>query len=234
MSAGDAHTPRVYLIRHGETAWSKSGNYTGKTDIPLLPEGEERVRQSARVVCGPGKLVDLEKVARVFVSPRARAQRTWEIWVEEGGGVGVGGGSDCVEVTEQIAEWDYGDYEGMLKKEIRDLRKERELDGEREWDIWRDGYDGGETAGQVAERLDGLIGMIREVHGPLMKKGGGDVVVVAHGHILRAFVKRWLGYDLGFPLSLMLEPGGVGCLSYQHGRIEEPAMVVGMSFPGKA
>ena len=229
MSAGDAHTPRVYLIRHGETAWSKSGNYTGKTDIPLLPEGEERVRQSARVVCGPGKLIDLAKVAQVFVSPRVRAWRTWEILVEEGGGGGA-----CMEVTEQIEEWDYGDYEGMLTHEIKELRKGRGLDREREWDIWRDGCEGGETAAQVAERLDGLIGRIREVQGPLMKKAGGDVVVVAHGHILRAFVKRWLGYGLDFPLSLMLEPGGVGCMSYQHGRIEEPAMVVGMSFPSKA
>ena len=139
-----------------------------------------------------------------------------------------------VEKTEEIAEWDYGDYEGKLIKEIRAMRKERGLDKEMEWDIWRDGCEGGERPEEVEKRLDDLIGKIKAIQKPLFQKGASsDVVVVAHGHILRAFVKRWLKYTLEFPLSMMLEPGGVGGLSYQHANIDEPAILLGMSFPSK-
>ena len=116
------------------------------------------------------------------------------------------------------------------------MRREKGLDGDKEWDIWRDGCEGGESAEQVSKRLDGLIKRIREIQGPLLESGKGakgNVVVVAHGHILRAFVKRFLGYPLEFPLALHIEPGGIGGLSYQHGNIEEPCLLVGMSFPNK-
>lgn len=168
--------------------------------------------------------------------------RTWEILVEEGG-AGDGSGDGKVEVaveqTQDIVEWDYGDYDGKVTREIRSMRKDKGLDRERAWDIWQDGCEGGEGPAEVKGRLDALIARIRKVQGPLMGSVGGggggetkcDVVVVAHGHILRAFVKRWLGYELAFPLSMMLEPGGVCGLSYQHGSVEEPAVLVGMSFP---
>jgi broad specificity phosphatase PhoE len=114
------------------------------------------------------------------------------------------------------------------------MRKERGLDKEKPWDIWRDGCEGGEGPQDVERRLDDLIGRIKAIQQPLLeRRSSGDVVVVAHGHILRAFVKRWLKYPLEFPLSMMLEPGGVGGLSYQHGSIDEPAILVGMSFPSK-
>ena len=84
-----------------------------------------------------------------------------------------------VSTTDALAEWDYGAYEGLLTKEIRAGRKERGLDGEREWDIWRDGCEGGEAAEQVEERLDGLVGEIREMQGPWMRGGRGvDVLLV--------------------------------------------------------
>jgi broad specificity phosphatase PhoE len=181
-------------------------------------------------VYGFGRLIDPQTLVHVFVSPRKRAGRTWEIFVEEGGmknGVKV-------EKTENIAEWGYGDYEGKLTKEINAMRKERGLDKEKPWDIWRDGCEGGEGPQDVERRLDDLIGRIKAIQQPLLeRRSSGDVVVVAHGHILRAFVKRWLKYPLEFPLSMMLEPGGVGGLSYQHGSIDEPAILVGMSFPSK-
>ena len=179
---------------------------------------------------GVGRLIDPKKLAHVFVSPRQRAGRTWEIFVEEGGmSKGV-----QVEKTEDIAEWAYGDYEGKLTDEIKAMRKERGLDRERPWDIWRDGCEGGEAPEDVERRLDDLIRRIKAIQKPLFHTAsGGDVIVVAHGHILRAFVKRWLIYPLNFSLSMMLEPGGVGGLSYQHGNIDEPAILVGMSFPIK-
>ena len=180
-------------------------------------------------MCGEGKLIDPRNLSHVFVSPRSRARRTWEDLAEE---LKLGRRRPEVSVTEEIAEWNYGLYEGKLTKEIREIRKSHGLDQERDWDIWRDGCEGGEAPEQVQDRLDGLIAKIREVQGPNV--GGGvpcDVVVVGHGHILRAFVKRWLEFPLEFPLSMMLEPGGVCGLSYQHGNIKEPALLVGMSYP---
>ena len=255
MGDKDSHTPRVYLIRHGATSWSQSGKYTGVTDLPLLPIGEQKVRETARHVFGPNLLIDPGNLARIYVSPRQRAQRTLELLFETAGREAclpansdedagdVGSGEVDVRVTEDIAEWGYGDYEGLLTGEIRALRKERGLDGEREWDIWRDGAGGvgSETPEQVKKRVDKIIGEIVDVQGRYFKdaKNGRleksrrrDVLVVAHGHILRAFVKRWVGLDLSFAIDLMLEPGGVAGLSYAHGKVDERAVLVGMSFPG--
>ncbi|EMC98092.1 hypothetical protein BAUCODRAFT_32088 [Baudoinia panamericana UAMH 10762] len=224
MPDKDAQTPRVFLIRHGETEWSKSGQYTGKADIPLTPHGEDQIKASGRIVYGNGKLIDPAKVAKVWVSPRKRAITTYQL---------LAGTREGYEVTECLAEWDYGDYEGIKTHEIQAKRHDRGLDKDRKWDIWRDGCEGGESPTQVAARIDELISQIRDLQGPLMKTSGQpkDVVLVAHGHLTRAFAKRWLGYDLSFPLSLMMEPGGVGILSYQHSSIDEPALLLGIGFP---
>lgn len=155
----------------------------------------------------------------------------------------AGSGTVDVEVTEDVAEWGYGDYEGLLTHEIRELRKKRGHDQEKKWDIWRDGAEGegSETPEQVGERVDRVISEIATLHGSYLKdaKEGKleagrrrDVLVIAHGHILRAFVKRWLGCDLHSNLEFMLEPGGVCGLSYAHSNVEERAVLVGMSFPG--
>lgn len=143
---------------------------------------------------------------KVYSSPRIRARKTCGILLGE---------DRDVEVTEDIREWEYGLYEGLLTAQIREARKGRGLDSEREWDIWTDGCEEGELPVQVSARLDQFIGRIREIQGPLMKDDlvAADIMVVAHGHILRAFVKRWLGYSLGERLLLMLEPGGVGILT---------------------
>jgi broad specificity phosphatase PhoE len=77
-----------------------------------------------------------------------------------------------------------------------------------------------------------LIAKIREIQAPHMHDSEPkDIILVAHGHTTRAFAKRWLGYDLSFPLNLMMEPGGVGILSYQHNNVEEPALLLGISYP---
>ena len=246
----DSSTPRVYLLRHGATAWSFSGRYTGTTDIPLLPIGESQVLQTASVVFGTGKLIDPSKLARVYVSPRSRAKRTLELCVgalptEEK--VGLMG---RVREEERVREWAYGDYEGLLPEELKKLRRERGWPGE--WDIWRDGTEGVGSEGpeDVARRIDGVIEEIVELQGrwmERMKKSAGDegamngvdgegargcdVLVVAHGHSLRAFVKRWLGLELQSKVEMMLEPGGVCGLSYAHHNVQERAVLVGMSFP---
>lgn len=99
MPDKDASTPRVFLMRHGETEWSKSGQYTGKTDIPLTAHGEAQVSSTAKIAYGEGKLIDPRKVAKAWLSPRTRARRTYEI---------LSGGEKGYEITEGLAEWDYG------------------------------------------------------------------------------------------------------------------------------
>lgn len=148
-----------------------------------------------------------------------------------------------MQVTDAIREWDYGDYEGLTSAQIREQRRAaagggQQGGGDGEWDIWRDGCPGGESPADVTRRLDGLIKDIRErFHAGAMaakqkeKKGEGkapaaaDVLLVAHGHILRAFAMRWIGRELTDGVNLLLEAGGVGTLSYEHGRIEEPAIL---------
>ena len=99
MPDKDASTPRVFLLRHGETEWSKSGQYTGKTDIPLTSHGESQVKGTGQQVYGEGKLIDPSKVAKVWLSPRVRAIKTYEL---------LSGKTDGYEITESLAEWDYG------------------------------------------------------------------------------------------------------------------------------
>jgi sedoheptulose-bisphosphatase len=229
-------TPSLFT---GETEWSRNGRYTGISDLPLLPEGEAKVRQTARTVFGAGKLIDPTKLTRIICSPRQRATRTLEILLEQVPNVDGGAPNpphEKTDTTEQIAEWGYGDYDGLRTHEIVALRKSRGHDTERPWNIWRDGCEGpgSESAEQVRNRLDGLIEQITAIHKEGLQTGNRkcDVLVVAHGHILRAFVKRWLKFDMAAHLELMLEPGGVCGLSYAHGNVDERAVLVGMSFPG--
>ncbi|KAF4631447.1 hypothetical protein G7Y89_g6683 [Cudoniella acicularis] len=194
MSDKDAGTPRVFLVRHGETEWTISGRYTGRSDIPLTANGEHQVSSSAAVI----KALE--------------------------------GNS---EITEDIREWEYGAYEGLLTAQIRAARKEKGLDKERPWNIWVDGCEDGEPAAEVAARLDRVIAKIREIQGPYMHgEKGVDVVLIAHGHILRAFAKRWIGFELSMRLPMMLEPGAVGVLSYEHHKVDEPAFLLGVNMGG--
>jgi len=233
-----SHTYTSYFCA-GETEWSRNGRYTGISDIPLLPEGEDKVRQTASVVFGPGRLIDPKKLAYIVCSPRKRATRTLELLLDQ---VPDAEARKTLQgkaiTTEDIAEWGYGDYDGLLTHQIQELRKSRGLDRERPWDIWRDGCEGpgGESSAQVTERLDRLISQITRLQKDGLEMGHGkcDALVVAHGHILRAFVKRWLKFDLDTKLEMMLEPGGVCGLSYAHGNIDQRAVLVGMSFPGSA
>ncbi|KAE8361776.1 histidine phosphatase superfamily [Aspergillus caelatus] len=233
--------PRCFIIRHGETEWSLNGRHTGLTDLALTPNGEKRVKATGKALVGNDRLIAPRKLVHVYVSPRARAQRTLELleigcrerlpWNE------ARKSEDeepirteaKVEITEAVREWDYGDYEGLTSKQIREMRKEN---GEEPWDIWRDGCPGGESPEDVVRRLDALIADIRKkFHSPCFDGDSeqGDVLIVAHGHILRAFAMRWTGKPLT-ETALILEAGGVGTLSYEHHNIEEPAIILGGGF----
>jgi broad specificity phosphatase PhoE len=193
----------------------------------LTPNGELQISSSARKVVGAGKIIDPSRVARLFISPRTRARRTYELLFDNASKEILEGKS---EITEDIREWEYGAYEGLLTAQIRAGRKERGLDTDRPWNIWTDGCEDGESAKEVSSRLDQIIAKIREIQGPYMHgEKGVDVVLIAHGHILRAFAKRWIGFELGMRLPMMLEPGAVGVLSYEHHKIDEPAILLGVN-----
>ncbi|MCJ1400905.1 hypothetical protein MMC11_004116 [Xylographa trunciseda] len=257
-------TPRVFIIRHGETEWSLNGRHTGISELPLTANGEKRIRATGKALVGDDRLIVPSKISHIYVSPRRRAQRTLELLdlgcherLGEDDGNIEHGKEDLisrvkVQITEDIREWDYGDYEGKTSPQVREERKAMGL--KENWDIWRDGCPGGESPTDVSERLDRLIADIRtRFHGKAMgkkpddEKMKGDVLVVAHGHILRAFAMRWIGRGLTEGVSLLLEAGGVGTLrygfrsapdgdetdssaSYEHNRIEEPAILLGGAF----
>lgn len=184
-----------------------------------------------------------------YVSPRTRAQKTLELlnlgckerypWSSSSSSQTSQDSSSApdirthakIEVTEAVREWDYGDYEGRVTKEIKQDREKRGLGAD--WDIWRDGCEGGESPEDVTERLDTFIRELRDKwHRGRFGKDGkpNDVLIVAHGHILRALAARWVGKRLEENPSLILEAGGVGTLSYEHHNIDEPAILLGGAF----
>ncbi|THX36289.1 phosphoglycerate mutase-like protein [Aureobasidium pullulans] len=237
-------TPRVFIIRHGETEWSLNGRHTGTSDIPLTSNGEKRIRATGNALVGDDRLIVPRNLAHIYVSPRTRSQRTLELlnlgckdpmpWKKdaehEDGNVKT---SAKVQVTESVREWDYGDYEGLTSKYIGEQRRQAGL---HKWDIWKDGCPGGESPDQITERLDAVIAEIREKYhkdaiGKTCKEAGPhDVLIVAHGHILRAFAARWINKNIADNPSMLLDAGGVGTLSYEHHSIDEPAILLGGGF----
>ena len=175
------------MVRHGETEWSRSGRHTGTTDLPLTPAGEAAARALRPRLAGM-------TLARVLTSPLERARRTAAL-----------AGFENAVPDPRLAEWDYGEYEGVTTPEIR-----RSVPG---WTIWTHGAPGGETAAQVAARLDAVIADIRATDGP--------VLVFSHGHALRALAARWLGLPVADGRLFMLDTGTVSVLGYEH---DEPAV----------
>ena len=135
----------------GETEWTLNGRYTGLTDLPLTsPAGESQVLASSSAFVGPHRLIDPSKLARVLISPRHRAQQTAKLLLGEHTLEQLKG-EGKVATSEEIREWQYGRYEGWLTREIKKDRKERGLDQEKEWDVWRDGCEDGEGEGEMAK-----------------------------------------------------------------------------------
>jgi broad specificity phosphatase PhoE len=131
---------RLYLVRHGETAWSLSGQHAGRTDIPLTEQGEHDARKLA------GRLRAV-RFTRVFTSPLQRARRTCEL----------AGLLETAEIEPDLTEWDYGDYEGQHSLDTRKSRPD--------WNLFRDGGPRGESPAQVSERADRLIARLRTLGG---------------------------------------------------------------------
>ena len=181
----------IVVLRHGQTEWSRSGQHTSVTDLPLLPEGEEQARRLGDSFRG-------RRWAEVWVSPRQRAARTAEL----AGLVPTG-------VDEDLVEVDYGGYEGRTTKEIS-----AELG--REWSVWRDGIvpgtTPGETLAEVGTRVDRVLAKARE------RLDDGDVVLVAHGHVLRVLTARWLGLEPQAGALFALPAGSYGILGHEHAR----------------
>jgi len=226
-------SPRLILARHGETAWTLTGAHTSTTDLPLTARGRATISLVAGQSVGAGRAIDPARLSHVFVSPRLRARETLDLLLPAAARTG-----STVAVDERCREWGYGEYEGLPPAEIRARRRQAGLDTLRPWDIWVDGTPGadGETAQSVADRIDDLIADVRRIQAHALRGGDReaaddrDVLIVAHGHFLRAFVKRWVGLPLASPLLLVLDPGGIAVMGYAHGRVEEPAWVVGGVF----
>ena len=156
--------PRVFLVRHGETEWSVTGQHTGRTDIPLTEEGR---RQAKRL----GARLARERFAAVLVSPLVRAQDTARL-----AGFTIGEKDSVAEIEPDLVEWDYGDYDSLTAADIR-----RERPG---WTPWWGGFPGGETLEDLAARAERVVARVRSVD--------GDVALFAHGHILRIIAACWL------------------------------------------
>jgi broad specificity phosphatase PhoE len=151
--------PNAWLVRHGETEWARLGRHTGRTDIPLTDVG----RQQALAVRSK---LEGHRFALVLSSPLSRALDTARL----------AGFGDAVEIDPDLAEWDYGAWEGLTTPEIREQIPD--------WTLWTNGTRGGETPEQVAARCDRVIARVRA--------GDGDALLFGHGHLLRVLTARWL------------------------------------------
>jgi probable phosphoglycerate mutase len=178
---------RLYLVRHGETAWSLSGRHTGRTDVPLTARGEDEARSLAPL------LADIE-FSRVLTSPRQRARQTCVL-------AGLGGEQ---EVEPDLAEWDYGDFEGETLSGIRTHQPD--------WDIFRDGCPHGETPADISLRADRLIARLRAMR--------GNIALFSHGHFGPALAARWIGSPVVAGQHFSLGTAALNILSYDPGHPE--------------
>lgn len=190
--ANDDTPARLVLLRHGETEWSLSGQHTGTTDVPLTTVGQEQAHDVRAVLAR----LDLRDPL-VLTSPRTRARDTARI-----------AGLNVDEVTDDLAEWDYGTYEGLTTAQIRES-----VPG---WTVWTHPCPGGETPAQVQARADAALA--RAV------AAGTDVVLVGHGHMSRALLARWVGLPVTDGIHFSMSPAGVSVLGHEHGRRQIAAM----------
>lgn len=171
----------IYLLRHGETEWTISGRHTGITDVLLTPHGEEEARAS-------GRFLQALTFQSVLTSPRTRARRTCEL-------AGLGA---LAEVEEELREWNYGTYEGLLPSEIQKLHPG--------WVVFEHGCPQGETPEQVSIRADRLLEKI--------KKMNGKVVLVSHGHFTRVLATRWVNLPIVHGQIFASSTGSIGILGF--------------------
>jgi probable phosphoglycerate mutase len=173
---------QLWLFRHGETEWSLSGQHTGRTDLPLTAAGQRRARAIGRRLAG-------RPFARVLSSPLGRALETCRL----------AGYGDVAELSQDLMEWDYGDYEG---RRTVDIRQERPG-----WSLWQDGAPGGETIDRVAARTRRVI--------EAAAAATGDVALFAHGHVLRVLTACWLELAPEAGQRFQLGTAAVSVLGYE-------------------
>jgi broad specificity phosphatase PhoE len=180
----------IFLVRHGQTEWSLSGQHTSKTNLPLTSIGQEQARALRSALDG-------RKFAAVLVSPLSRAQQTAEL-------AGLG---SRMEVCHDLSEFHYGDYEGLTTEEIRKR--------EPGWSIWTHSCPNGENLTEVAGRCKRVIARLNE----LSSKDSTvcDVALFAHGHVLRILAATWLDQPPDFGKNLMLDTASISALGYEHG-----------------
>ncbi|PRD50840.1 histidine phosphatase family protein [Phyllobacterium myrsinacearum] len=175
--------PEIYLVRHGQTEWSLSGQHTGRTDIPLTAAGEAAARTLA------GRLHGLVFSA-VWSSPSQRASKTCVL----------AGFGDTRVIKDDLAEWDYGTYEGITTKAILAERPG--------WQLFRDGCPGGESTGDVGARADRIIHAIRDAN--------DRVLIFSSSHFLRVLTARWLGLPPEGGALFVLDTASISVLGYEH------------------
>ncbi|WP_245672175.1 acid phosphatase [Nocardia anaemiae] len=186
MSARD--DARLVLLRHGETTWSSQRRHTGRTDLPLTERGAEQARAAGGLL-GELKLRD----ALVLTSPRQRAVRTAAL---------AGLSAATAVIDDDLAEWDYGDYEGRTSVEIREH--------DPGWTIWTGVVPGGETAAQVSARADRVLASVE----PALPDR--DIVLVGHGHFSRALIARWVELDIREGRRFAMSTAAITVLGYEH------------------
>lgn len=178
----------LVLLRHGETQWSRSGQHTGLTDIPLTARGERLGARTAELLAG-------RVFSLVLTSPLQRATRTAQL-----------AGLADAETDDNLMEWDYGGYEGLTTNEIREQAR-------RSWTVFEDGVVPGATPGesieQVAARCRAVIARV------LPSLAIGDVALVGHGHCLRILASVFLGQDPRFGSQILLDAGSVSVLRWE-------------------
>jgi probable phosphoglycerate mutase len=185
MSRNGEQLPLVYLARHGETEWSITKQHTGLTDLPLTDRGEQNARQLGQRLQGLS-------FAQVITSPLQRASRTCEL-------AGFGA---VAEVDADLVEWNYGEYEGQTTAAIQ-----RQRPG---WELFRDGCPGGESADEMANRVNRVIERVRAID--------GDVLLFSHGHLLHIFAACWLDLGLSAGRCFYLSTAALSILGYHHDR----------------
>lgn len=186
-----AATGRLVLVRHGRTEWSVSGRHTGRTDLPLLPEGE----RDAEALRGPLQAFDVELVV---TSPLARARRTAEL-----------AGLTSATVDEDLLEWDYGGYEGLTTPQIRESRGD-------DWTVFDGGVVPGDTPGETVEEVAARASRVLQRVAPVLD--GKDVVLVGHGHALRVLTATYLRQEPRFGAHIVLDAGALCVLGREHHR----------------
>ena len=171
----------LYLVRHGQTEWSLSGHHTGRTDIPLTACGEREAHALK-------PWLTRIQFARVFTSPRQRARRTCEL-------AGLGAHA---ELEPDLAEWEYGDYEGELSSDIHKHRPD--------WNVFRHGCPGGELPADVGARADRLITHLRTMD--------GNIALFSHGQFGMSLTARWIGLPVAEAQHFWLSTASVSILSF--------------------